>query len=172
MSKKTPIYFIMLIVIIIVIVILSFLLGEKVFYQEKQNNLSCDAILKLYSLKSKENEFIDGVYHYEMADGNGLITINVEVLTAKGELSEHHVSFTFNYTQKNNNYTLNNIKYSSKIHDSGDYKLSDPILMEILDQYIINVKDNLTFRVVKMKDSGYLFYTNKIPLMMCMEELR
>ncbi|MFT2791163.1 hypothetical protein ACMV5I_13965 [Serratia sp. T13T92] len=168
MLKKTYIYLIILAFIIIV----SFTLGEILFHKKNQNNLSCISILKLYSLKSKENEFIDGVYHFEMADGNGIITINVDVLTARGELSEHHVSYTFNYTQQSNTYTLNNIKYSSKIHDGGDNSLSDPLLKEILDQYIINVKDNLTFRVVKMKDSGYLFYTNKIPLMMCMEELR
>ncbi len=167
MLKKSYIY----LIILVFIIILSFNLGEMLFYKNKQNNFSCISILKLYSLKSKENEFIDGIYHFEMADGNGIITINVDVLTAKGELSEHHVSYTFNYTQQSNSYTLNNVKYSSKIHDSGDYSLSDPLLMEILDQYIINVKDNLTFRVVKMKDSGYLFYTNKIPLMMCMEEL-
>ncbi|CAI1135483.1 Uncharacterised protein [Serratia fonticola] len=168
MFKKKYIYLIFLSFIMVV----SLTFGEILFHNKNQSNLSCISILKLYSLKSKENEFIDGVYHFEMADGNGIITINVDVLTAKGELSQHHVSYTFNYTQKINSYTLNNIKYSSKIHDVGDYSLSDPILMEILDQYIINAKDNLTFRVVKMKDSGYLFYTNKIPLMMCMEELR
>ncbi len=167
MSKKTLFY----VIIAIFIIILFFTLVEIIFHKKKQNNLSCNSTLKLYSLKSKEIEFIDGVYHYEMADGSGLITINVEVLTAKGELSEHHVSFTFNYTKKNNNYTIENIKYSSKFHDAENYNLSDPILMEILSQYIIDVRDNLTFRVVKIKDSGYLFYTNKLPLMMCMGEL-
>ena len=164
-NRKTTIKF---------LVISLFIISASVFYlinQDQKEHMSCDAVLKLYSFKSKEIEYIEGTYHFSLAERNGLIVINVNVKTASGNLSEYHVSYIFDYSRSTNIYTLHNVKYTARINKNTEPSLSDPILNAVFNQYISDVQENLTFRVTKLEGSGYLIYTNKIPLMMCTDEL-
>lgn len=158
----------MKVIIFFCIILLGVLLGMNSLSQPSEiKNGRCYILLKSSYQSDDGMEYVDSVINLSFSGSRGSVTINTALITAKNESIPLAQSMDFTLSSiYHNEYTISIVKVMNKSIVNSIPKNISPYIRNILDIYLISPTE-IKFRMVILKEGGYMIYINLIPWAYC-----
>ncbi|MBC3381132.1 hypothetical protein H8I69_18590 [Serratia fonticola] len=143
-------------------------LGDK-FSHKKPDIIGgrCYVFVKSSYHGGRGGEHLNSVISFTFSKTAGAVTVNTVLTTADNDNIPLSQSLIFNLSAiEHDKYTINIInKMNKSLSDSIPENLS-PYMKNIISNYLTN-PEIINLRIVPLKESGYLIYSNLIPWAYC-----